>query len=127
VFPPYRSPLLFTGERMVDVQNLANGTTRNLTLEQTTSLLNILDGKVKVKRKRYLKIGVLASLVFDTADNEWVDAATIADRSKRYINKNCTMTASIAGNLLGNFYRVGLVDRTPNPPHRYKSKVVLNE
>jgi len=127
VFPPYRSPLLFTGERMVNVKNLANGTCRNLTLEQTTSLLKILEGKVRVKRKRYLKIGVLASLIYDTDDDEWVDASTIAERSKRYINKNCTMTASVAGNLLGNFYRVGLVDRTSHPPHRYKKRVGLYE
>ena len=100
--------------------NLKNGALRNLNLQQTNDLLEIIDGKVS-KRKRYLKVAILAALKYDTDKTDgYLRASEIAQRARKYTNKNCDMSSRIAGNLLGNLYRIGLVDRTVSPPYQYR-------
>ena len=102
------------------VINLKNGALRNLNLQQTNDLLEIIDGKVS-KRKRYLKVAILAALKYDTDKTDgYLRASEIAQRARKYTNKNCDMSSRIAGNLLGNLYRIGLVDRTVSPPYQYR-------
>ena len=104
----------------MSVINLKNGALRNLDLKQTNDLLLIIDGKVS-KRKRYLKVALLAALSYDFDEN-YYSASEIALRAKRYTNKNCDMSSKVAGNLLGNMYRMGIVERTAAPPHNYRLK-----
>ena len=103
----------------MSVINLKNGALRNLDLRQTNDLLEIIDGKVS-KRKRYLKVAILAALNFEIG--VFHSSSEIATRAQRYTNKNCDMTSKVAGNLLGNMYRMGIVERTSSPPHSYTLK-----
>ena len=107
----------------MSVVNLKNGALRNLDLRQTNDLLSIIDGKVS-RRKRYLKVALLAALTYDLDNGVFHTASEIATRAQRYTNKNCDMTSKVAGNLLGNMYRIGIVERTTSPPHSYRLKVV---
>jgi len=120
VFRPCRSPLpyFFQGDSM-SVMNLKNGALRNLDLEQINDLLQVIDGKVS-QRKRYLKVALLAAMSYDCETTAFHSASEIATRAGRYTNKNCGMTSNVAGNLLGNMYRMGLVARTSSPPYQYK-------
>jgi len=120
VFRLFRSPLLFAGGCM-SVINLKNGALRNLDLKQTNDLLLIIDGKVS-KRKRYLKVALLAALTYDFEGDGFYLASEVAKRAQRYTNKNCDMTSKVAGNLLGNMYRMGILERTAAPPHNYRLK-----
>ena len=105
----------------MSVVNLKNGALRNLDLRQTNDLLQIIEGKVS-RRKRYLKVAILAALSYDFEMGSFHSSSEIATRAQRYTNKNCDMTSKVAGNLLGNMYRMGIVERTPAPPHSYKLK-----
>ena len=105
----------------MSVINLKNGALRNLDLRQTNDLLQIIDGKVS-KRKRYLKVAILAALSYDFEIGVFHSSSEIATRAQRYTNKNCDMTSKVAGNLLGNMYRMGIVERTSSPPHSYTLK-----
>tara|TARA_R110002012_G_scaffold9222_2_gene42462 strand:- start:7080 stop:7421 length:342 start_codon:yes stop_codon:yes gene_type:complete len=107
--------------------NLKNGALRNLDLKQTNDLLQIIDGKVS-KRRRYLKVALLAVLKYDRGVDGYLTAGEIAVRASKYTNKNHQMTSKIAGNLLGNMYRMGILSRTHGgPPYAYKIKEIYYE
>ena len=105
--------------RRLTVVNLKNGALRNLNLQQTNNLLEIIDGKVS-ERKRYLKVAILAALFYDCSFGKFYSSNEIAKRSQRYTNKNSDMSSSVAGNLLGMMYRMEILERTASPPYSYK-------
>ena len=102
----------------MSAMNLKNGALRNLDLKQTNELLLLIDGKVS-KRKRYLKVALLAALVYD-CESGFHRSSEVANKARRYTNKNCDMTSKVAGNLLGNMYRMEILERTISPPYQYK-------
>jgi hypothetical protein len=110
---------IFQGDTM-SVMNLKNGATRNLDLKQVNELLQIIDGKVS-RRKRYLKIALLAALKYDHDKGDgYLTSSEVSQRARKYTNKNTDMSSRVAGNLLGNLYRLGILDRTNSPPYQYR-------
>jgi len=97
---------------------LRNGTMmKSLTQNQSFELVEALHGHVS-SRKLYLKVACLAVLKYDSS-GEPLSPAEVANRSRKYTQKNCTMSPRTCASVLAMLSRLGLIGRTPRKPFHY--------
>lgn len=98
--------------------NLKNGTMmKSLSHQQALDLVMALDGHVS-SRKLYLKVACLAVLKYESS-GEPMTPSEVASRSRKYTQKNCTMSPRTCASVLAMLSRLKIISRTPSKPFSY--------
>ena len=90
---------------------------KSLSQNQAFELVTALNGHVS-SRKLYLKVACLAVLKYETT-GEPMSPSEVANRSRKYTQKNCTMSPRTCASVLAMLSRMGVIGRTPKKPFHY--------
>lgn len=103
---------------MVHYKNMANGVLRNLTYEQMAELKNTIALKVKTKRRRYVRVAILAVLKYDNEGNVALTSHQIEEKVQKFISHRVEITNRMAASALATMHRLGLIERVTDKPER---------
>tara|TARA_Y100000015_G_C2363002_1_gene76161 strand:- start:195 stop:527 length:333 start_codon:yes stop_codon:yes gene_type:complete len=103
---------------MVHYENMRSGVLRNLTYEQMAELKDIIGVKITTKRRRYVRVAILAVLKYDNEGNVALTSHQVEERVQKYISQRVEITNRMAASALATMHRLGLVERVTDRPER---------